>query len=285
MKIFQPKQSKLINNTKQSPWITQGLLNSIRKRDILYKKLIKTKSTSPSYNKKKETLDNHNVILKKLLRKTKREYYTNEFQKFSNDCKNTWKLLNEVTGRKSKKTELPCYFKKIINTTEYEKLEIKLTDDKTIANEFNVYFANVGTSLSSKINYEGDKNVSSYLKSIIEDRFQFKLVSDEYVLDIIGGLEPKTSSGYDDISTKLLIQLAPIIHPILRLAINQSLVNGIFPTNWKIALVCPIYKGKNSDPHNFINYRPISLLHSMSKILEKVVHEQLYTYMTDKKII
>jgi len=271
-------------NTKQSPWITQGLLNSIRKRDILYKKLIKTKSTSPSFNRKKETLDNHNVILKKLLRKTKRDYYTNEFEKFSNDCKNTWKLLNEVTGRKSKKTELPCCFKKIINTTKYEKLEIKLTDDKTIANEFNVYFANVGTSLSSKINYNGEKKVASYLKSIIEDRFQFKLVSDEYVLEIIGGLEPKTSSGYDDISTKLLIQLAPIIHPILRLAINQSLVNGIFPTNWKIALVCPIYKGKNTDPHSFINYRPISLLPSMSKILEKVVHEQLYAYMTDKKL-
>ena len=81
-----------------------------------------------------------------------------------------------------------------------------------------------------------------------------------------------------------MIQLSPIIHPIIRLAINQSLVNAIFPTNWKIALVTPIYKEKNSDPHEFHNYRPISLLPAMSKILEKVVHEQLYEYMTDNKL-
>ncbi len=231
------------------------MLNSIRKRDSLYKKLIKTKKESPSYNRKKEALNTHNAILKKLLRKTKCDYYTNEFQCFTNDCKTTWKLLNEITGRKSKKSDLPSYFKKTISTKDFEKLEIKLKDDQTIANEFNAYFANVGTSLSSKIKYDGDKKVSSYLKSIIEGRFQFTLVSDKDVLEIIGRLEPKTSQGYDNISSKLIIQLSPIIHPIIRIAINQSLVNGIFPTKCKIALVTPIYKGKNSDPHEFQNYR------------------------------
>ena len=281
-----PNKTIKINkyNTKQSPWITQGLLNSIRKRDNLYKKLLKTKKESPSYTRKRDTLNTHNAILKKILRKTKRDYYANEFQRFTNDCKTTWKLLNEITGRKSKKSELPSYFKKTISTKDFENLEIKLEDDQTIANEFNAYFANVGSSLASKIKLDGDKTVSSYLKAIIEGRFQFTLVSDEDVLDIIGRLEPKTSKGYDNISSKLMIQLSPIIHPIIRLAINQSLVNGIFPTNWKIALVTPIYKEKNSDPHQFHNYRPISLLPAMSKILEKVVHEQLYKYMTDNKL-
>ena len=203
-----------------------------------------SKKESPSYTRKRDTLNTHNAILKKILRKTKRDYYANEFQRFTNDCKTTWKLLNEITGRKSKKSELPSYFKKTISTKDFENLEIKLEDDQTIANEFNAYFANVGSSLASKIKLDGDKTVSSYLKAIIEGRFQFTLVSDEDVLDIIGRLEPKTSKGYDNISSKLMIQLSPIIHPIIRLAINQSLVNGIFPTNWKIALVTPIYKEK-----------------------------------------
>ena len=75
--------------------------------------------------------------------------------------KSTWKLLNEITGRKSKKSELPSYFKKIISTKDFENLEIKLEDDQTIANEFNAYFANVGSSLASKIKLDGDKTVSS----------------------------------------------------------------------------------------------------------------------------
>ena len=45
-------------------------------------------------------------------------------------------------------------------------------------------------------------------------------------------------------------------------------------------MIIPIYKGKNSDEHEFVNYRPISLLPVISKIIEKVVHKQLYEYMS-----
>ena len=89
-------------------------MNSIKKRDSLYKQLIKTKSTSPSYNTKHTKLKEHKILLNKLLRKTKREHYTTQLKKFSSDCKNTWKLLNQVAGRKATKKELPAYFKQIV---------------------------------------------------------------------------------------------------------------------------------------------------------------------------
>ena len=57
-------------------------------------------------------------------------------------------------------------------------------------------------------------------------------------------------------------------------------MTGFFPDKLKIAIVKPIYKVKDSDPHLFGNYRPISLLPALSKIFEKVVHKQLYDYMT-----
>ena len=85
------------------------------------------------------------------------------------------------------------------------------------------------------------------------------------VLNLIGTLEPKDSSGMDNISSKSLIQLAPIIHSVLRLIINKSLMTGIFPDKLKIAIVRPIYKGKDSDPHLLtIGYR---LLENYSKKL------------------
>ena len=269
---------------KDSPWITQGLLNSIKTRDILYKKLVKTQPTSPTYATKAQRLHDHKVVLNRLLRKTKREYYASQFAQYANDAKNTWKLLNQITGHKCLKTEPPSYFKKKIELQNGTAEEITITDDSKIANEFNNYFANIGPKLSANIKYNGKKTVEYYLKAPTTKRFEFQLVTDMDVLNLIGTLEPKDSSGLDNISSKLLIQLAPIIHSVLRLIINKSLMTGIFPDKLKIAIVRPIYKGKDSDPHLFGNYRPISLLSTISKLLEKVVHKQLYDYMTKNSL-
>ena len=167
---FPVKKVKITKyNTKLNPWITYGLLNSIKKKDILYKKMIKTNRNAPSYVKKVKKYNDFVKILNKLIRKTKRDYYVCEFNKYANDCKNTWKLINEAVGRKIKKHELPNYFNKVISyndtaTNEKQTVEIKIVDEKAIANEFNQYFANIGPNLSAKIKYNGVKNVASFLK-------------------------------------------------------------------------------------------------------------------------
>jgi hypothetical protein len=252
----------------------------------LYKKLVRTKSDNPSYTTKQQRLREHKLILNKLLRKAKREYYASQFAKYSNDCKKTWKLLHEITSHKPKKTDPPSYFKKTIErTTESDGITLKITDDKTIANEFNNYFANVGPKLSSKIKYSGKKTVEYFLRAPTEKRFEFELTTDEKVLNLIKTLEPKTSSSYDNISAKLLLQLADMLHSVLRLIINKSLMTGIFPDKLKIAIVSPIFKGKETDPHEFSNYRPISILPTLSKLFEKVVHKQLYEYLNNNNLL
>jgi hypothetical protein len=60
------------------------------------------------------------------------------------------------------------------------------------------------------------------------------MIDDEMVKTIIGKIKPKSSSGWDGISSKLLIQMSPTIHPILRVIINQSLMTGIVPEHMKI---------------------------------------------------
>ena len=118
--------------------MTQGLLNSIKTRDILYRKLVSTKSENPSYTLKQQRLKDHKILLNKLLRKTKKEYYASQFEKLANDCKRTWQLLREITGKKAKKLDPPSYFKKKIECQETKQSTlIKITDDQTIANEFN----------------------------------------------------------------------------------------------------------------------------------------------------
>ena len=81
------------------------------------------------------------------------------------------------------------------------------------------------------------------------------------------------SSGRDGISNTILKAIMPIISKPLTLIINQMLNTRIFPDNLKIAKVVPLYK--KVDDRLFTNYRPISLLSSVSKIFERVFFNQL----------
>lgn len=96
-------------------------------------------------------------------------------------------------------------------------------------------------------------------------------------------MKGKSSAGADHISSKLLKKILPInISPVCHL-FNLSLQTGYIPSQLKLAKVIPIYK--SSDKHLFTNYRPISLLSSFSKLLEKVVANQLFAFLNKFKLL
>ena len=86
----------------------------------------------------------------------------------------------------------------------------------------------------------------------------------------IDDLAPKTSCGHDRISNKLLKDLKLCISYPLTIIFNQSIISGHFPNMMKIAEIIPLYKGKEQD--EVVNYRPISLLMTISKLLEKIIY-------------
>ena len=102
-------------------------------------------------------------------------------------------------------------------------------------------------------------------------------VSDDEVVRLICKLAPKTSAGYDNISNVLLKKLCPVLAPILSTLCSKSLASGVFPDSMKLAEVVPLYKRKS--PHEKTNYRPISLLTTMSKILEKTMYSRVYNFL------
>ena len=87
--------------------------------------------------------------------------------------------------------------------------------NQSIADEFNKYFVNVGPDLSDKIEYKGKKVVEHFLTAPITSKFKFEIITDKEILEVIGSLTPKESSGYDKLSSKMLIQLSPILHSAL----------------------------------------------------------------------
>jgi retron-type reverse transcriptase len=116
----------------------------------------------------------------------------------------------------------------------------------------------------------------------IDKSFNFELVEPEQVIKIITKLQPKNSAGFDNLSTVLLKHIVPYIITPLTLSINQSLCTGMFPDKLKIARIIPLYK--KGDIHDFGNYRPISLLPSVSKVFEKTAFIQLCTYFTTNNL-
>lgn len=252
---------------KKSSWISNGIIRSIKYRDRLYADLMKLDPSDESYNIKKTNLKLYNRILKQNIRVAKKMYFHSCFENFKDDIKKTWATINSLLNRARTKSDFPESF--LIRGQS-------VTDPKVISNEFNNFFVNVGTNLTENIITPQNRTFQEYLTSPSTQQFYFHSVERNDVLKIIDQLKPKTSSGVDGLSNKLLKFIKYEICDSLTLIINQSIHSGIFPEQLKLARVLPLFKkGVNSV---FDNYRPISLLPSISKVFERVMHHQIQDY-------
>ena len=121
------------------------------------------------------------------------------------------------------------------------------------------------------------RHIKIFLQTPIAHRFTFVPVNDETILRIIDNLKSKTSYGHDGLSSLLLKTIKKNVSGSLAIIINQSLDAGVFPTKLKLAKVLPILK--KDDDTKFSNYRPISILPTISKVFEREIFEQLYNYL------
>ena len=111
----------------------------------------------------------------------------------------------------------------------------------------------------------------------------FAPTTESEINDIIYSLKNKTSVGYDNISIILLKHISKPISKYMSDLINLSFLTGTFPDKLKIAKVKPLHKsGKTSEP---INYRPISILPSFSKVFEKAAAVRLKKYLLTNNIL
>ena len=258
---------------KDSPWITQGIINSIHFRDNLYKNLKMTPHDDPHYATLDQNLHVYNSMLRKNIRKAKLDYYNSLFTKFKDDIKKTWDTIKSVLNKTKNKKRIPDCL--IIDGNE-------IKDKITIAEKFNDFFINVGPNFASQINSEGKRVFTSYLTRKIEHTFTFNPITQDDIAKIIAKFEPKTSTGHDNLSMKILKLISPSILEPLTIIISQSLSTGIFPNSLKIAKVIPLFKKDNDKVVD--NYRPISLLPVLSKVFEKCVFNQLYDYFQKYKL-
>ena len=108
-------------------------------------------------------------------------------------------------------------------------------------------------------------------------------ITENCVLELISDISPNKATGFDEISAKIIKMAAPTIVSSLTHIINLSLFSGVIPQEWKSAKIVPIFKSGSATDR--ANYRPISVLPVLSKIIEKVVHKQMTDYLSENSIL
>ena len=156
--------------------------------------------------------------------------------------------------------------KNCLNITKIKWDNVDSEDPSAIPDIFNNYFSTIGINLAHNIP-ASDKNFKEFLGLRNPNSIFFAPTVKEEMEEIVSNLNDKKSAGHDGIGNYLLKNIiSSIVDPLVYI-INLSLVSGIVPANMKTAKVIQIFK--RGDKCDVSNYRPISLLTSFSKLLEK----------------
>ncbi|CAB4024243.1 Hypothetical predicted protein, partial [Paramuricea clavata] len=205
----------------------------------------------------------------------KRDYYANKFTNNKQNPKYAWRTINDILGRNRKQTT--------INEIKLPGKTVTSTDD--LVDIFNDHFSNIGPKLAESIPNDNDVSFRDFItqqKSKTKNSFSFRPVSVTLVYTLLVNLSTTKATGMDKFSAKILQIAAPVIAPSLTEIFNMSIDSDQFPSDWKAARVIPLFKkGQRS---MLDNYRPISILPVVSKLMERIMYDQMYEYLNQNNL-
>ena len=276
--VFHNKLSKLVEEHlpvitknvssqryRREPWLSEGIMKCIVKCKKYYKLSLMKNATDSNIARYR----NYRNTLNTIKRRSKINYYQKLCIEHKKNTSKLWHIINNVISRINDKS---CVI---------ERLKINnmlVNDPKKISNHLGEYFSTVGENYANKI-LSPKRNIDYYLSKINSNNKTIFMepTSQCEVLKIINSLPSKKSSGYDGILNVVLKEIAPIVLNPLTIMFNMSLTQGIFPDCMKLAEIIALHKSKNREL--CVNYRPISLLITISKVLEKIVYKRVYKFL------
>ena len=246
-------------------WLTRELLLDIDRKHAIYRDYRQNRISFQLYKCYK------NMLTCKIKR-IKKMYYHQKFSENCGDMRTTWSTINSLMGRSDKSS------KERPNINDFKS--DNLLNNVDLCNSFNEYFSSIGSRLNDSIISNGDP-----LDSMPErNRFSFFVepCDDSEVQLIISGLS-NSSSNSEGLPVFIYKFLKCTLSPFIVKFFNQSVSDGVFPAPFKIAKVSPIFK--SGEASLFTNYRPISVLNTISKIFEKLIHKRLSSFLSRCNII
>jgi hypothetical protein len=261
------KMSKKEIKQQSKPWINQEILNNINKREKIHRKYIQTKDEKTKIELHTQFKELRSSIQTDI-KNSKKKYFQDYFAYNAKNIKDTWQGIKSIVNINTKNKSNPTSL--MVN----KKL---ISDPKAVSENFNEYFSSIASKLQKKI-YHPSKDFSAFLQNENENNFFIKPTNVLEVLNNINDLSTSKGTGPHSIPTNIfhLIKFA-VAEPLVNI-INLSFQTGIYIDDLKISKVIPIFKEKGSELDH-MNYRPISLLSNINKIIEKLMHERVYDFL------
>ena len=243
----------------QSKWMNTACQTARTKRRKAERdhKRLNTEDSKNEYRKAYKHADT-------VINETRNSYYRERLNANTGNKKETYKIVNQLLDRDLTKDIRPNNKPEAILCEEMKNYFKEKVD--TIYNDIEECTTSCIPPSDDVPDFKGD-NWS-----------QFKPVDESMLKKVLSDLNKKECEE-DPIPVKLLLQCIDEVKNILLFIINQSLFEGVFPSDIKTAVVRPAIKDQNGDPNFYKNYRPISNLPFLSKILEKCVQEQLSEHL------
>ena len=242
----------------------------MQEKNKIFRKYIRCKDKS----KKADIYDYYKILRNNLnnsLHFSKKSFYERYFTRNKNNLQKVWKGIKEIVNIKDKNFDEPCCIQKKDET---------LSEPKDIANEFNTYFTSIADDILKSKKYEGNKSFRDYLDVPLVNSFVLYDCHENEISTLISGFDQNKASGPNSIPPKILHLLKYDIPKPLCMIFNLSFSTGIHPDILRIAKTIPVFK--KGSRLQVSNYRPISLLSNINKILEKLVYSRLYKFLSDK---
>ena len=247
---------------RDSPWYTTNLHRLKRKVNRAFHSF-KTLSTPYRWNKYNRLKNNYLEELRKA-----EEQYQEKLAKSLKDDQNSrqwWSTVKEFLGKG--------------NDSSYPTLEINgsyFTDNKSKSDIFNDFFTGHST-------LDTNNATLPVFEFLTNTRLDHISATEKEVTDLLMSLKPNKSSGHDGIGPKMMKEAGASVSPSLTRLINLSFLTKKVPQSWKMAQVIPIHKkNSKSDPNN---YRPISILPTLSKVAEKIVFKHVFNYFREHSLL
>ena len=245
------------------PWVNTKIREMMQDRDYYHRKAVRSNSTHhwPEYRRLR------NLVYREI-KAAKSNYYCELVTEAKGDSSKIWNAVNEVSSRKAKSSTPQCIIADGVHHTT----------SQSIASVLNSHFALIGKFLADKITPVASVSVPATSHS-----FHLKEISEKEVREQLLTLKANKAIGLDNISARLLKCGALEITPSITKILNMSIRSGKFLGIWKCAKVAALFK--SGDRTNATNYRPISILPTLGKIIERVVHSQLYEYLISNNLL
>ena len=232
-------------------------------RDVLQRKFLKL-TTTENYEKYKRQRKKVNNLIKR----AEQNYNKNLLDE--KHWNKHWRTLKSTFPTKPKS--------KLISTT-FKVNEEEIWSEETIANEFGQFFSSIATTLL-QTQHPIEDFVWNKPKNLLirtTQKLSFPSVTRSEICKCLKKSRGKKAHGIDELPPNLFKDVANEVSKPMVFIINKSLSSGKVPGPWKISKVTPLYKSDSKS--YFSNYRPVSVLPCLSKVLEQVVHCQLSNYL------